>query len=49
MRSKRPFHSLIVCVSCAMVGCILTSTAYSRRVNAWPENVMKPLTNSKPR
>lgn len=33
MRSKRPFRSLIVCVSCAMVGCILTSTAYSRRVN----------------
>ena len=23
MRSKRPFRSLIVCVSCAMVGCIL--------------------------
>lgn len=22
MRSKRPFRSLIVCVSCAMVGCI---------------------------
>ena len=33
MRSKRPLRSLIVCVSCAMVGCILTSTAYSRRVN----------------
>lgn len=33
MRSKRPFRSLIVCVSCAMVGCILTSTAYSRRVD----------------
>lgn len=33
MRSKRPSRSLIVCVSCAMVGCILTSTAYSRRVN----------------
>lgn len=33
MRLKRPFRSLIVCVSCAMVGCILTSTAYSRRVN----------------
>ena len=33
MRSKKPFRSLIVCVSCAMVGCILTSTAYSRRVN----------------
>lgn len=33
MRSKRPFRSLIVCVSCAMVGCILASTAYSRRVN----------------
>ena len=75
MRSKRPFRSLIVCVSCAMVGCILASTAYSRRVDeleierdiyasrfqnwqtpashptgsAWPENVMKPLTNSKPR
>ena len=33
MRSKRPFRSLIVCVSCAMVGCILASTAYSRRVD----------------
>ena len=33
MRSKRPLRSLIVCVSCAMVGCILTSTAYSRRVD----------------
>lgn len=33
MRSKRPFLSLIVCVSCAMVGCILASTAYSRRVD----------------
>ena len=33
MRSKRPFRSLIVCVSCVMVGCILTSTAYSRRVD----------------
>ena len=33
MRLKRPFRSLIVCVSCAMVGCILASTAYSRRVD----------------
>lgn len=33
MRPKRPFRSLIVCVSCAMVGCILASTAYSRRVD----------------
>ena len=33
MRLKRPFRSLIVCVSWAMVGCILASTAYSRRVN----------------
>ena len=33
MRSKRPFRSLIVCASCAMVGCILASTAYSRRVD----------------
>ncbi|MFQ7015040.1 MAG: hypothetical protein ACLRRU_12165 [Faecalibacterium sp.] len=31
--AKRPFRSLIVCVSCAMVGCILASTAYSRRVD----------------
>lgn len=33
MRRKSPFHSLIVGVSCAMVGCILASTAYSRRVD----------------
>jgi len=33
VRSKRPFRSLIVCVSCAMVGCILASMAYSRRVD----------------
>ena len=33
MRPKRPFRSLIVCVSCAMVGYILASTAYSRRVD----------------
>lgn len=29
---RRDRFSLIVCVSCAMVGCILASTAYSRRV-----------------
>lgn len=33
MRRKSPFHSLIVGVSCTMVGCILASTAYSRRVD----------------
>ncbi len=33
MRLKRPFRSLIVCVSWAMVGCILAGVTYSRRVN----------------
>lgn len=33
MKQKRPFRGLIVGISWAMVGCILASTAYSRRVN----------------
>lgn len=32
MRLKKPYRSLIVCVSWAMVGCILTSASYYRRV-----------------